>query len=85
MIMGTRYPAPRGLDGKRRTATATYRGTKRQAEARLGELMNAVDRGAHAEPSKLTIATFVGERIALWRSEGRIGARSQEAHLAVSS
>jgi hypothetical protein len=36
MIMGTRYPAPRGLDGKRRTATATYRGTKRQAEARRG-------------------------------------------------
>jgi len=76
-----RYPAPRGMDGKRKTATATFRGTKRQAEARLRELMGAVDRGQHVDPSKITVAELVRERIEVWRAAGDITAKTREAYL----
>jgi integrase len=62
-----RYPVPRGADGKRRTATETFRGSKRKAEARLRELMGAVDKGQHVDRSAVTVAELVGERLALWQ------------------
>ena len=50
-----------GLDttGKRRRQTVTIRGTKRQAEARLAELVHKVGSGEYSNPSKVTLGGFV--------------------------
>jgi integrase len=42
------------------------------------ESYSAVDRGEHVDPSKLTVAALVSERIALWRSAGKISAKTAE-------
>jgi integrase len=46
--------------------TTTFRGSKRDAAARLRELMSAADRGQHVDKSKITVADWVAERIAVW-------------------
>ena len=50
-----------GLDttGKRRRQTVTIRGTKRQAEARLADLVHKVGSGEYSNPSKVTLGGFV--------------------------
>jgi integrase len=63
-----------------KTRTETFKGNKKAAGARLRELLVAVDRGVDVAPSKITIAQLVRERIALWRSEGRITARTEESY-----
>lgn len=56
-----------------RTRTTTIRTTsKRVAEARLRELMVAADRGEAIEPSKLTVAQLVEQRLSAWSVSGRI-------------
>ena len=37
----------------------TVKGTKREAEAKLRELLNEVDKGSYVEPSKLTLEEFI--------------------------
>jgi integrase len=64
--------------GRRRTRYATIRGTRRDAERELRRLLAAADRGEHVDQSKITIAQHVAERIGLWRTSGRISARSAE-------
>ena len=50
-----------------RTRTMTIRTTsKRVADARLRELMVAADRGEHVQPSRLTVAQLVAQRIEAW-------------------
>jgi integrase len=70
------------VDGKVRTATV--RGTRREAQARLRELLVAVDRGVDVEPSKVTVAALVRGRIQLWRSEGKITDRTQENYFGMA-
>ena len=53
------FDAGRGQDGKRCRQTVTVRGTKRQAEARLAELVHHVDTGAYVKPSMETVGTFL--------------------------
>ena len=50
-----RYEAPRGPDGRRRTRTETIRGSKRDAQRRLRELLGQVDRGVAADAGKMTV------------------------------
>jgi integrase len=66
-----RYDLPR-IDGKRRIATTTFRGSKKQAQARLRELMGHADRGEHVEPNRATLSGHVASRIEAWHASGRI-------------
>jgi len=50
------------VSGKRRFATATIRGTRKQAERELVRLLRTVDTGEHVDPSRMT----VGDWLELW-------------------
>jgi integrase len=50
------------VSGKRRFATATIRGTRKQAERELVRLLRTVDTGEHVDPSRMT----VGDWFDLW-------------------
>jgi integrase len=45
--------------GKRATRTKNIRGTKKDAEAALREILHSLDRGTYLEPSKITVAEFL--------------------------
>ena len=46
--------------GRRVTRYASFRGTKRGAQAELIRLMDAVRRGDYIDPSKVTVSEFLG-------------------------
>jgi integrase len=73
-----KYDLPRGADGARRSRTETVRGSKSAAQRRLRELLGAIDRGEHVDPSRTTVAQLVAERIQLWRASGKISAKTTE-------
>ena len=50
------------VSGKRRFATATVRGTRKEAERELVRLLRTVDTGEHVDPSRMT----VGDWLDLW-------------------
>jgi integrase len=66
------------ITGKRRIRYETVHGSKRDAQRRLRELLFAVDKDAHVDPSRLTVAELVAERIKLSRDNGRISAKTAE-------
>ena len=45
--------------GKRRQQWVTVRGTRRDAERRLAELLHRLDTGAFVKPSKTTVADYL--------------------------
>ncbi|MDZ4042529.1 MAG: tyrosine-type recombinase/integrase [Eubacteriales bacterium] len=47
------------LTGKRRRKVEAFRGTKKDAEKRLAELIRAVDTGSYCDPGKLTVANYL--------------------------
>ena len=47
--------------GKRRQQWHTVKGTKREAEKRLSELIHQVDTGEYASPSKVTVGAFLSQ------------------------
>jgi len=59
-----RYELPRGPDGKRRTRTATIRGSKRDAQRRLRELLGEIDRGVVVDTGKMTVGQWLQEWLA---------------------
>jgi integrase len=61
-----------------KTATKTVRGTKTDAKRALREALGRVDRGEHVEPTKLTVAQLVKQRIEAWQGAGRCGQRTVE-------
>ena len=66
-----------GIDanGKRKIQYHTFRGTKREAEDRLTELMASVGKGSYVEPNKkIMVANFVRGRINQWEASGKISA-----------
>ncbi|MGA7734949.1 MAG: hypothetical protein WCB22_05725 [Pseudolabrys sp.] len=68
-----------GIDprtGKRITKYASVRGSKREAQAKLAELITAVAKGSHIDTSKVTVAEFVRSRIDQWEASGSISART---------
>src|SRR5262245_1917141 len=66
--------------GKRQTRYLSFKGTKREAEAKLNELLAAVAKGSHIDPNKITVAEFVQARIDQWEGSGTISARSAERY-----
>ena len=55
------------VSGKRRFATATVRGTRREAEQELVRLLRTVHTGEHVDPTRMT----VGEWLGLWVNSTR--------------
>ena len=48
-----------GADGKRKQRWITVRGTKREAEAKLAELIRDTNEGSFVEPSKITFGSWL--------------------------
>lgn len=55
------------ITGKRQIRYKTVRGTKKDAQRELRELLGAVDRGTHVDPGKLTL----GGWLAQWLEEAK--------------
>jgi len=49
------------LTGTRRQKWITVRGTRKQAEARLSEVISSLERGAYVEPTRDTIAEYLAK------------------------
>jgi hypothetical protein len=62
--------------GRRITKFLTVVGTKKQAQAKLAELITAVAKGSHIDTSKVTIGEFVRTRIDQWEASGTISAKT---------
>ncbi len=62
--------------GKRKTQFVTFRGTKRQAQTKLAELIASVAQAKYVEPSKITVAEYVRDRVDQWEAAGEISART---------
>jgi len=71
------WPRP---NGKRIIQYVTVRGNKRKAEAKLAELLTAIDKGTFIEPSKVTVAEHVRARLAQWKTSGAIGDKTAERY-----
>jgi integrase len=75
-----KYEAGADRTGRRQTKYLSFKGSKREAQAKLAELLAAVARGSHIDPNKISVAEFVRERIDQWEGSGSIGARSAERY-----
>jgi integrase len=62
--------------GRRITKYCSFRGSKREAQAKLAALITAVATDTHVEPTKVTVAEFVRQRVDQWESSGKISART---------
>ena len=58
------YDAPRGADGRRRQRYETVEGTKRQAQARLTQILESLRTDRYFEPTRMTL----GEHLDLFLS-----------------
>lgn len=68
------------ITGKRQTRYVTVRGTKKDAQAKLTELLAAVNKGSFVEPSKITVAEYVRSRVEQWAASGEIGGKTAERY-----
>lgn len=71
-----KFDAGRDNGGKRKIQYVTFRGTKREAQVKLAELIASVAGHTFVEPSKITVAEFVRDRITQWEAAGKISART---------
>jgi hypothetical protein len=62
-----KYDAGRDpASGRRMTRYKTVRGTKKDAQRELRNLLGAIDDGSYVEPSKITVAEHVRNRVEQW-------------------
>ena len=61
--------------GNRKIKYVSFKGTKREAQVKLAELITSVGKGAYVEPHKVAIADFVRARVDRWEGAGAISAR----------
>jgi integrase len=66
--------------GRRKIQYASFRGTKREAQNKLAELIASVGQGSYIEPSKTTVADFVRARVDQWEAAGDISARTAQRY-----
>src|SRR5215510_571495 len=66
--------------GGREQQSITIRGTKRQAEAKLAELLSSVEKGTFIKPSKLTVAELMRARLTQWIASGEISDKTAERY-----
>jgi integrase len=67
-------------DGKRVAQAHTFRGSRREAQQKLAELLASVGQGSYVEPSKMSVAAFVRTRIDQWESAADITARTAQRY-----
>jgi integrase len=67
-------------DGKRETRAHTFRGSRKEAQAKLAELLASVGQGSYIEPSKMSVAAFVRARVDQWEAAGEITARTAQRY-----
>jgi len=66
--------------GKRVTKYTSFRGSKREAQVKLAELISAVAKGQHVDVSRVTVGEFVRARIDQWEASGNISAKTAERY-----
>jgi integrase len=66
--------------GQRKIQYFTFRGTKREAQTKLAELIASVGKGDYVEPSKTTVADFVRARVDQWEAAGDISAKTAQRY-----
>ena len=67
-------------EGGRRTRYKTVRGSRKDAQAELNRLLAQIADGIDIAPSKLTVETYVFERIGQWAASGVVGPKSAERY-----
>lgn len=75
-----KFDAGRDSSGNRQIQYHTVRGSKRDAQLKLAELIASVGRSEFIEPSKLTVAEFVRARVDQWEASGDISARTAQRY-----
>jgi integrase len=65
---------------KRRIQYVSFRGTKREAQVKLAQLIAAVGDATYVEPTKLTVAEHVRARIDQWEASETISARTAQRY-----
>ena len=75
-----KFDAGREANGKRKIQYHTFRGTKREAQTKLAELIASVGTGVYVEPSKTTVAEFVRARVDQWEAAGDLSARTAQRY-----
>jgi integrase len=66
------------LSGRRVTKYHSFKGTKREAEKKLAELMTAAEKGEYVDPSKVTLAEFL-DRWEIWAAT-QVSAKTLERY-----
>lgn len=66
--------------GKRKVQYHSFKGTKREAQLKLAELIASVGKGAYVEPHKITVGDFVRARVDQWEAAGDISARTAQRY-----
>jgi integrase len=75
-----KFDAGRDDAGRRKIRFVTVKGSKREAQAELARRLASVADGGHVDPSKLTVIDHVRNRVALWRANGTISARTAQGY-----
>src|SRR5262245_23607500 len=75
-----KFDAGRDPTGKRKIQYVAFRGSKREAQAKLTELLAAVGKGDYVEPTKATVTDFVRGRVDQWEAAGNISARTAQRY-----
>src|SRR5262245_42834584 len=68
------------IGGQRQTRYKAFKGSRREAQAELTRLLAQVQGGSYVEPHKLTVIEHVRSRVALWRANGTISARTAQGY-----
>lgn len=64
----------------RRRKWHTFAGTKREAQKECARLIASMTQGTYVEPSKATVADFVGARVDQWEAAGTITAGTAQCY-----
>jgi integrase len=75
-----KFDIGRDQTGKRITQYCNFKGTKREAQNKLAELISAVDKGTHVARSSVTVAAHVTERIDKWVALEKITPKTAERY-----
>jgi integrase len=78
-----KYDGPRdALTGRRRQLYKTVRGTKKAAQAELRQLLSAIDKGTHVDPTKLTLAEWAQTWLSNLQVLEKVSVRTLEGYTA---
>jgi hypothetical protein len=66
--------------GARKRKWHSFRGTKREAQAKCARLITALNEGEYVEANKLTVGKYLLDRVAQWQAAKRITPKSAERY-----